>query len=221
MGYLNKHKLLNENQSDFRSKHSCQTALIKLIDKWMECIDKGVIVGTLFLDFRKAFDLVDHKILLNELSLYHFSPSSLQWFEPYLDDRQQAMQSEVGLTEFSNICSGVPQSSILGPILFLIFVNDLLLHFEFCLSDFYADDAKVHTNDKKLDTVGCKLQGELGNAKHWSKQKRPSNYNKTTCMALGTRKRLYNSRKLNLQVDNLCIQNVSTQKLLLVILMSI
>ena len=109
MGYLNKYKFLNENQSGFRSKHSCQTALIKLIDKWMECIDKGDIVGTLFLDFRKAFDLVDHKILLNKLSLYHFSPSSLQWFESYLDGRQQAMQSEVGLTEFSNICSGVPQ----------------------------------------------------------------------------------------------------------------
>ena len=90
MGYINRYKLLNENQSGFRSKHSCQTALIKLIDKWMECIDKGDIVGTLFLNFRKAFDLVDHKILLNKLSLYHFSPSSLQWFESYLDCRQQA-----------------------------------------------------------------------------------------------------------------------------------
>ena len=176
----------------------------------MECIDKGDIVGTLFLDFRKAFDLVDHKILLNKLSLYHFSPSSLQWFESYLDGRQQAMQSEVGLTEFSNICSGVPQGFILGPTLFLVFINDLPLHFEFCLSDFYADGATVHTNDKTLDTVECKLQGELGNAKHWSKQnKLLLNYNKTTCMALGTR-----MRKLNLQVDNVCIQNVSTQKLL-------
>ena len=160
----------------------------------------------------KAFDLVDHKILLNKHSLYHFSPSSLQWFESYIDGRQQAMKGEVGLTEFSNICSGVPQGSILGPTLFLIFINDLPLHFEFCLSDFYADDATVHTNDKKLDMVECKLQGELGNAKHWSKQsKLPLNYNKTTCMALGTRMRLINSHKLNLQVDNVCIQNVYSE----------
>ena len=125
------------------------------------------------------------------------------------------MQGEVGLTEFSNICYGVPQGSILGPTLFLIFINDLPLHFEFCLSDFYADDAIVHTNDEKLETVECKLQCELGNAKHWSKQsKLPLNYNKTTCMALGTRMRLINSHKLNIQVDNVCIQNVSTQKLL-------
>ena len=163
----------------------------------MECIDKGDIVGTLSLDFRKTFDLVDHKILLDKLSLYYFNPSSLQWFESYLDGRQQAMQSEVGLTEFSNICSGVSQGSILDPTLFLIFITDLPLHFEFCLSHFYADDAKVHTNDKKLDTVECELQGELGNAKHWSKyNKLPLNYNKTICMALGTRMRFINSRNL-------------------------
>ena len=66
MGYLNKYKLLHESQSGFRPKHSCQTALIKLIDQWKECIDKGDIVDTLFIDFRKAFDVVDHNILLRK-----------------------------------------------------------------------------------------------------------------------------------------------------------
>ena len=89
------------------------------------------------------------------------------------------MQSEVGLTEFSNIRSGGPQASILGPTFFPIFINDPPLHFEFCLSDFCADDRTVNTNDKKLDTVECKLQSELGNAKHWSKQNMlPLKYNK-------------------------------------------
>ena len=60
----------------------------------MECIDKGDIVGTLFLDFRKAFDLVDHKILMDKLSLYHFSPSALRWFDSYLDGRHQAILSK-------------------------------------------------------------------------------------------------------------------------------
>ena len=56
MGYLNKHKLIHQNQSGFRQKHSCQTALVKLIDRWMDCIDKGDIIKKLFMDFRKAFD---------------------------------------------------------------------------------------------------------------------------------------------------------------------
>ena len=215
MGYLNKHNLINKNQSGFRAKHSCQTALIKLIDKWMECIDKGDIVGTLFLDFRKAFDLVDHKILMDKLSLCHFSPSALRWFDSYLDGRHQAILSETGLTEFANIRYGVPQGSILGPTLFLIFINDLPLNFDFCLSDFYADDGTVHTHDKNVETVEIKLQGDLNNAKHWSEEnKLPLNYNKTTCMTIGTKKRINDSRKLNLEVDEVCIQNMSTQKLL-------
>ena len=74
MGFLNKHKLLHESQSSFRHKHSCQTALIKLIDSWLECIDKGDMIGALFLDFRKAFDIVDHSILLKKLAIYKFSP---------------------------------------------------------------------------------------------------------------------------------------------------
>ena len=80
------------------------------------------------------------------------------------------MQSEVGLMELSNICSGVPHGSILSPTLCLIFIIDLPLHFEFCLLAFYADDATVHTNDKELHTIEYKLQGELGNANHWNKQ---------------------------------------------------
>ena len=69
MRFPNKHKLIHECQSGFRQKHSCNTALIKLIDQWMESIDKGDIIGSLFIDFRKAFDMVDHPLLLKKLTL--------------------------------------------------------------------------------------------------------------------------------------------------------
>ena len=98
MGYLNKYKLLHESQSGFRQKHSCQTALIKLIDKWMACIDKGDIVGALYLDFRKAFDLVDHSIMIRKLSLYKFNQSAISWFTQYLNHRQQAIVSDMGIS---------------------------------------------------------------------------------------------------------------------------
>ena len=70
MNYQNKYKLIHESQSGFRQKYSCQTALVKLIDQWMSCIDKGELVGSLFIDFRKAFVVVDHSILLKKLFLY-------------------------------------------------------------------------------------------------------------------------------------------------------
>ena len=97
MEYLNKDKLIHQNQSGFRQKHSCQTVLVKLIDRWMDCIDKGDMIGTLFLDFRKTFDLVDHATLITKLSLYKFSPSAIRWFTSYLCCRQQAIESGRGL----------------------------------------------------------------------------------------------------------------------------
>ena len=134
MNYLN--KLIHENQSGFRQKHSCQTALVKLIDQWMHCIDKGDIVGSLFVDFRKAFDVVDHSILLKKLIHYKFSNKSMNWFVSYLSNRQQAVESGKGLSEFEHIKFSVPQGSILGPTLFLLFINDLPLFMKYCYSDF-------------------------------------------------------------------------------------
>ena len=112
MGFLNKHKLIHERRSGFRQKHSCQTALVKLTDQWLSCIDKGDVVGTLFEDFRKAFDLVDHSVLINKLSIYRFSQQSHQWFQSNFSFRKQAIASDTGLSDFADVNSGVHQGSI-------------------------------------------------------------------------------------------------------------
>ena len=109
MAYLNKYRLIHEHQSGFRQRHSCQTALVKLIDEWIKCIDKGDMTGALFIDFRKAFDLVDYNILLRKLSLYKFNQSAVRWFKSYLSYRQQTVESEKGLTDFTYVRPGVPQ----------------------------------------------------------------------------------------------------------------
>ena len=215
IGFLNKYNLIHENQSGFRPKHSCQTALIKLIDQWMACIDKGDIIGTLFLDFRKAFDLVDHSILLSKLSTYKFSDATHKLLASYLHNRQQVMDSGKGMSQPASIKSGVPQGSILGPTLFLMFINDMHLYMEHCDTDYYADDTTVHTNGENEIAVQAKLQLDARNAELWSKQnKMHLNYNKTTCMLIGTRYRTPNSQQLNIYIDNNKINSVNKQKLL-------
>ena len=110
---------------------------------------KGDIIRTLFLDFRKAFDLVDHSILLSKLSTYKFSDATYTLLASYLHNRQQVMNSGKGMSQPASIKSGVPQGSILGPTLFLMFINDMHLYMEYCDTDYYADDTTVHINEKK------------------------------------------------------------------------
>ena len=121
--YLNKYGLLHKFQSGFRKNHSCNTALINLVDKWLTNVDQGEIIGAIFFDLRKAFDVVDHQ-LLEKVNSYHFSINSVNWIRTYLTDRQQCITEKTTRSSFQRVQSGVPQDSFLGPVLFLLFVNE-------------------------------------------------------------------------------------------------
>ena len=147
--------------------------------------------------------------------MYKCTPSVLNWFKSYLSNRQQTIESETGFAYFASVRSGVPQGSILGLTLFLIFINDLPLYLERCSCVLFADDVTTHTHGKSVDAIEDNLQSEFENTLKWGKEnKMQVHLTKTTCMLVGTRHQIHESRPLSIKAEDVNIQTVSKQKLL-------
>ena len=123
--YLNQNNILYNKQFMFRGGHSTDHPLIDLVDNIYNLFNENKYTLRVFIDLSKAFDTVDHKILLKKLELYGVKGNVLNWFKSYLSNRKQYIEIEGQKTDCLNITCGVPQGSILGPLLFLIYLNDL------------------------------------------------------------------------------------------------
>ena len=170
MDYLVKAGLLYELQSAFRAGHSTESALISLTDHILFNLDEDKFSGMVFVDFRKACDVVDHQLLLTKPRLYRVSDPSLSWFESYLSGRQQFVSIDSQRSDSLLIKQGVPQGSVLGPALFLLFVNDIPLHLTDSTVDIYTDDttitASAHFSD--LCSMTQLLNSNLDVVQRWA-----------------------------------------------------
>lgn len=143
--YLADNNLLYAWQSGFHRYHRTDTALIKIVDDLLFSADQNRVSGLVLVDYRKAFDMVDHYILMQKLEIYGMCERSRQWFDSYLANRKQFVSIGRETSELGDIPHGVPQGSIFGPLLFVMFINDLPIHVQLDSAgvDLYADDTTL------------------------------------------------------------------------------
>ena len=168
--YLTDHDLLNSNQSGFRSKHSTTTALLKISTDIIDSIDRGDATILTLLDYSKAFDTINHNLLLSKLTSLGFMDQSIKWFKSYLNNRCQRVFRNDKLSDWANINNGVPQGSILGPLLFIILSQDISNVIRNSSHHLYADDTQVYTSStlNTLHNSVTNLNNDLTFIKSWS-----------------------------------------------------
>ena len=177
--YLSINNLIHPNHHGFLRNCSTSTALQQMMDTWLQSVDDGKLVSALFLDLSAGFDVINHELLLRKLHLYNFSDNTMKWFRSYLIDRYQAVQVESALSPLLPVPYGVPQGSILGPLLFLIFINELPEVVKVKRSEsepdidpdadiiIYADDNTPFTADADPEVLQTKLQHEATTVSNW------------------------------------------------------
>ena len=160
--YLCVNNLIYSKQSGFRKRHSTETALIRIIDELLFNLDSDRVSDMILIDYCKAFDMVDHSILLQKLQACGLDNKLLIWFRSYLNERRQLVSMGNIESPTTRVRHGVPQGSIMGPLLFIAFINDFPLHVSSAQINLYADDTTL-TSTANFDSVGV-LQSSLTTA---------------------------------------------------------
>ena len=215
VNFLDKNEFLSDKQNGFRKERSTLGSIVNFTSDIFEAINDRKYTVAAFIDLKKAFDTVNHKILLEKMYLAGIKGNVLNLLTDYLNNRYQKTLSNGKISEFNKITCGVPQGSILGPLFFLIYINDLqgiLGNTNFHL---YADDTVIYCMNENIELAEIELQAVLDKFSKWCKINALTiNTNKTKTMIFGSRHKLKNIIKPELKINDEILQLVPTYKYL-------
>ena len=181
--FLEKNKVLYASQYGFRKNRSTVNAITELVCHITNAFENKQNTLSVFLDLSKAFDTIDHSILLHKLEFYGVRGLALNWFQSYLSDRKQYVLFNNVQSQTLGITCGVPQGSVLGPLLFLIYVNDIANCLTHSKLISFADDTTVFLSSKCINDLYKKMNSDLDDLTNWFKANRLAlNVNKSNCM---------------------------------------
>lgn len=210
--YIEDANILISTQSGFRQSHSCETALNLVLTSWKDEIQNNKYVYAVFLDFKRAFETIDRDILIKKLNKYGIRNTENKWFGDYLMNRKQRTCFNGSSSDELLNPYGVPQGSVLGPLLFILYINDINKVLKYCKIYLFADDALIMIAEKNSTEALCKLNHDLANIYSWlCANKLKLNVNKTKWMKIGKKDQL--SQQVVL-IDNSVIEQVTTFKYL-------
>ena len=212
--YINKCNLTYKFQSGFRSNFSTDTCLSYMHDKILKGFDRGEYTGMVLIDLQKAFDTIDHDILIKKLKHIGMSENAISWIKSYLKNRLTYVDIENQKSSHENVTCGVPQGSILGPLLFLLYVNDMPQAVD-CELTLYADDSCLSVTHKDVKHIEQVLNKNLSSLCDWLVDNKLSiHLGKTESILFGTRNKLKKSNILNITYKNKNIEQKQKVKYL-------
>lgn len=201
--YLEVNNLLNYQQSGFRRFHSTQSVLLRILDDVRQGIDQGLVTVLVLFDFSKAFDTLNHSLILSQLRSFGFDQLSLKWIFSYLSGRSHSIRDSNGEpVPFLPCTSGVPQGSSPGPIFFIIFINSLFSRLKYCKDtcNIFADDTQFHltTPFSRLSLAVANLNSDIESLVAWARDTGLIlNAKKTQAIILGSPQYIAKLKKLN------------------------
>ena len=209
--FLIENDVLYKYQSGFRGNHSTDSCLSYLNDKILQGFDCGKITGMILIDLQKAFDTIDHKLLLEKLAFIGFSEKAIEWFKSYITNRSFVVNVENEYSVPGPLLCGVPQGSILGPLLFLLYVNDMPQAIK-CDLLLYADDSVLIFSHKDIHVINEQLNNDFNSLCEWFVDNKLSIHfgeDKTKSILFASKNKIKKMGKLNINHGNINIKQHS------------